>query len=267
MLTRILSSIVLVILAGGIVWGQLYLPILFTAVIALICIVAAHELSGAVGLSKNPYYTALSCAAAAGIVFFQNTQWIGLCLFVYTAAIFICQLRFHENCSIKNVMVLYAMTLFVSFALGSSVALRDMHDKAGIIMVLLGILTAWISDVGGYFAGRFFGKKKLCPKISPKKTVAGVVGGFVLNLTVMLLIGLVLKAWFTVNFLPLVLLALLGTPISIVGDLSFSLIKREFGIKDYGKLIPGHGGILDRFDGVSFTLPLAYLLFSFLPLV
>ena len=265
---RILSSVVLVLLAAVLVAAQFYVPAVFTAAVALLCMTGVYEMAHAVSLSRNCYYLCLSVAAAAGIVFLQSTRWIGLLLFIYTAAMFLGQLRFHDRVSVKDMLTLYAVTLFISFALGSGAILRDTDEKTGIIMVLLGVLTAWISDVGGYFGGRFFGKKKLCPKISPKKTVAGVIGGFVLNLAVMLLIGLLLQALLklSVNWQALVLLALCGTPFSILGDLSFSLIKREYGIKDYGKLIPGHGGILDRFDGVTFTLPMAMLLFSFLPL-
>ena len=144
------------------------------------------------------------------------------------------------------------------------------QGEYGLLYVVLGIAAAWISDVGAFCAGKLFGKHKLCPQVSPKKTVEGVVGGFFLNLLFMLLVGVLAPVIYgdaRVSFLSLVLLAAGGTAISILGDLSFSLVKRGCGIKDFGKVIPGHGGILDRFDGVIFTAPYTYFLLSVLPVM
>lgn len=138
--------------------------------------------------------------------------------------------------------------------------------------VFIAVLSAWAADVGAYFAGTFFGKHKLCPTISPKKTVEGAVGGVVVDVLVMLLCGVLFSQAFyqgqvQVNYLVLLIIGLFGSVLSILGDLSFSIIKRSCHIKDFGQVIPGHGGILDRFDSVIFTAPFVYLLVGFLPLV
>lgn len=122
-------------------------------------------------------------------------------------------------------------------------------------MVWLIVLTAFGTDVMAYFTGYLLGKHKLCPKISPKKTIEGSVGGIVGSI--------VLSGLFGYFFMPQVIvhcliIGLLGGIVSQFGDLTASIFKRKMGIKDYGNLIPGHGGILDRFDSVLFTGPMVY---------
>lgn len=128
------------------------------------------------------------------------------------------------------------------------------------IMVWLIFLTAFGTDVMAYFTGMAFGKRKLCPNISPKKTVEGSIGGIVGSI--------VLCGVFGHFFAPEVLIhcmiiGALGGVISQFGDLTASVFKRKMDIKDYGNLIPGHGGILDRFDSVLFTAPLVYYYIMF----
>ena len=136
---------------------------------------------------------------------------------------------------------------------------------------LIAVLSAWVADAGAYFAGTFFGKHKLCPNISPKKTIEGAIGGVVVDVLVMLLCGVLFTELYyqgqaKADYLVLFIIGFFGAALSILGDLSFSIIKRSCHIKDFGQVIPGHGGILDRFDSVIFTAPFVYLLVSFLPL-
>ena len=123
------------------------------------------------------------------------------------------------------------------------------------LLVWLVFFTAFGTDVCAYFAGYLFGKHKLCPSISPKKTVEGAIGGVIGSV--------ILSVVFITIFQPDLLLhgiviGFLGSIISQFGDLTASIIKRKIGIKDYGDLIPGHGGVLDRFDSVLFTAPFVY---------
>ncbi len=128
------------------------------------------------------------------------------------------------------------------------------------ILIWLIFITAFGTDIFAYFTGYAIGKHKLCPTISPKKTIEGAVGGA--------LGSLILCAIFAKFFVPDLLLhciaiGLLGGIISQFGDLTASIFKRKMGIKDYGKLIPGHGGIMDRFDSIMFTAPLVYYYITF----
>jgi phosphatidate cytidylyltransferase len=130
---------------------------------------------------------------------------------------------------------------------------------AGAMLVLFTVLCTVAVDTGAYFVGKAIGKRKLAPVLSPGKTVEGAVGGFAFAVVLALLLGLWLK-------LPLGFCAAAGVLIGILaqlGDLSKSAIKREIGVKDFGKLIPGHGGVLDRFDSLMFTGPAVYWLVVF----
>jgi phosphatidate cytidylyltransferase len=124
-------------------------------------------------------------------------------------------------------------------------------DAGGPALILIGLLIVWSADVGAFFVGRSLGRTPLAPRISPKKTWEGVVGGVVLATLTGFVSALVLGAPWMV-FAPLAAAMAL---ISVVGDLSISLLKRQAGLKDSGVLLPGHGGILDRFDGVTAALP------------
>lgn len=129
---------------------------------------------------------------------------------------------------------------------------------------LLPFIGAFASDAGAYFAGMYLGKRKLAPKVSPHKTVAGCVGGFIGAVVVMLLYRCIaFRVWnVDIAWQLYAVLGILGSLFGQAGDLSFSVIKREFGIKDYGTLFPGHGGVYDRFDSVIFVAPAYWLLLT-----
>lgn len=136
------------------------------------------------------------------------------------------------------------------------------------VYVLLPFIVAFSSDTGGYFGGMFFGKRKLIEKLSPKKTVEGSIGGFVFSVFFMLVYGFILKAvGYTPNFIYLLIYGILGSFFCQIGDLCFSASKRESGIKDFGNILPGHGGMLDRFDSIYFTAPIIELLLRFIPII
>lgn len=133
--------------------------------------------------------------------------------------------------------------------------------------LLLPFILSFACDTFAFFAGLTMGKHKLAPKVSPKKTIEGSVGGLAGNVVCSLLFVFVMDRWFggsVISYGPMVLLALACGVVAQIGDLSFSLIKREFGIKDYGKLFLAHGGVLDRFDSVLFVAPLVEIILSVL---
>ena len=146
----------------------------------------------------------------------------------------------------------------IPYAFSSFLRIEAMTD--GRAWLLLPFLFSFASDTGGYFAGRAFGKHKLAPKVSPKKTVEGSIGGIAGNIVAGVIFVVAMGKGDGV--LPMVLLAVLCSVVAQLGDLSFSLIKREFGIKDYGKLFLEHGGVLDRFDSVLFVAPVLSILLS-----
>ncbi len=126
----------------------------------------------------------------------------------------------------------------------------------GVVWVILGLGISWMADTGAYFAGRFLGKRKLYPRVSPKKTWAGFFGGVVVST---LGVQVFRHFWLTdLTVLDAIVLGVVGSSLSVWGDLSESMLKRSFGIKDSGRIMPGHGGLLDRIDSVLFVAPWVY---------
>lgn len=144
---------------------------------------------------------------------------------------------------------------YVTVAFSSMVLLRDLPN--GGYLFLLPFIGSWVSDTFAYFTGRLLGRHKLAPAVSPKKTVEGSIGGILFAVLAFGLFGLFASGQGLLPNYPVLLLAgLLVSVVSQIGDLSLSAIKREYGIKDYSRLFPGHGGVLDRFDSVIATAPL-----------
>jgi phosphatidate cytidylyltransferase len=137
---------------------------------------------------------------------------------------------------------------------------------AGTILLMLPIALTWATDTGAYFFGRMFGRHKLIPSVSPAKTVEGAIGGVVVAIiAAWLYVVFLLKPFAQLSMLPLgiVLFAIVIAVVAQIGDLAESLFKRDAGVKDSSRLLPGHGGILDRFDSLLFVLPVAYVLLGY----
>ncbi len=178
-------------------------------------------------------------------------------------------LSFRKEEHIKLETVLYVILAggIMPLLLNSFIQIGLREDNSSAYL-FLPIVAAFSSDSGGYFAGYFWGKRKAFPHLSPKKTVAGCIGGVAAAIIFMLAYGFVLTRFdLSVNYLYLALYGLFGSLACQFGDLAFSAIKRQYGIKDYGNLIPGHGGMLDRFDSMHFTAPMIALLVVLLPAI
>ena len=138
---------------------------------------------------------------------------------------------------------------------------------AGTVLLMFPIAVTWATDTGAYAFGRLFGRRKLIPSVSPAKTVEGAVGGLLVAvLGTWLYVTFLMQPFAQLSVLPLGMI-LFGLSVGVVGqvgDLVESLLKRDAGVKDSGRLLPGHGGILDRFDSLLFVLPVAYLLLGYL---
>lgn len=138
----------------------------------------------------------------------------------------------------------------------------------GVFLIVYLLFCAWICDSGAYFVGTFLGKHKLCPVISPKKTVEGLIGGIItvgIVVTVQCLVyNLLLPSEIKMNYAVIIPIGMAASVVGVLGDLSASVIKRQYDVKDFGNLMPGHGGILDRFDSVLFVAPFIYMVFTYL---
>ena len=159
----------------------------------------------------------------------------------------------------STVLAFCFMTVYVTVGFLSLALLRRM---GGLYLAIFVFIGSWISDTFAYFTGRLLGRHKLCPAVSPKKTVEGSIGGIVFSALVASLFGIILASLELIPEANAIWLALAGALLSVasqIGDLTASLLKREYDLKDYGRLFPGHGGVLDRFDSVIAVAPLLLL--------
>ncbi|MBQ1956043.1 MAG: phosphatidate cytidylyltransferase [Clostridia bacterium] len=267
MLSRILTAVVgiplllaAVFLTSG--WG-------FAIVMAAVCLLIQIELLWNTGLVKSKTVMVAAAVFAAGVPiwcwFDRHETTLVAGLVVFTAVVFFMGMRGRGQ--FNSIVNVFFSALIVPLMLSSLVGI--LSEPNGKYLILFPLAIAWLSDTGGYFVGRFFGRHKLCPKISPKKTVEGGIGGVIFATAACAIYCAVLKfickvepSWFW-----MCLLGFLGSPIAQFGDLIFSFIKREQGIKDFGKIMPGHGGFLDRCDSVLLVAPIVWVVMHWLPLV
>ena len=265
---RILSGAILVLFFAAIVLFNQSFPLALNIVVALISVTAVFELVKALGLGRKWFLAAPALLAAALVPFCKdNVQFLVYCLF--TLLLFSAMIVYHQETTFKEVGVLYSMVVLIPSALQTLVSLRDLSDNHGMFYVLIAVLSAWVADAGAYFAGTFFGKHKLCPNISPKKTIEGAIGGVIGAALLGFLYGAYFEGRMEAMIRPGVISAAacaIAAVISQLGDLAASAIKRNHNVKDYGNLIPGHGGVLDRFDSMIFTAPAIYFAVLFLGL-
>ncbi len=268
MVTRIISGIVGVAVALAIIlFGGV--PGL-TVAVALLAGLATFELLRAAGFGARDRIPAVAVAAVLPLcLLLDGTVWM-IPSALYLLYVTVEGVMRHEELLPERVAL---KVLLPAVAIGgfSAVAALRAHGADGLFYLFLVLVIPWLSDTGAYFTGMCCGKHKLCPVISPKKTVEGFVGGIVVSVAASALTGFLYTLWcghdVTVNWLSLLAAAVVGAPLSVCGDLFASVIKRRFGVKDYGNIMPGHGGAMDRFDSV---LPVAIWLLlwiQFLPIV
>ncbi len=265
---RVISSLVGLVLLFTVMY--FIDTIVINIAIALVTVIAVWEMLTALSLIKYRLLSTLGLIFSATIPFVNvvgfNVVYFALfAIFVYS--MFLILLKSHKDIRYEQLTMVYATITLLPMAFSSIVFLRDTHSSKAIVYIFLIFAMGWGADTGAYFAGRFFGKRKLAPFISPKKTVEGVYGGIAGSLFFAVAVCLVYKAgmWMlgeTINFnwFVIILVSIVGCLVGVTGDLVFSVIKRQYGIKDYGKIMPGHGGVLDRFDSVCFIAPFFYLI-------
>lgn len=248
----------------------LALPKVFTAVLfGLMCVLAAYELIVPTGYVKHPRlvaYAALSAFLVALWSYFGANYAAGiLWAIIFAAVLFAEMMRSQGKFTFDKMGTVLVAGLFIPFLLCSLVRIHA--TQYGRHFILIPFIIAFLSDTFAYFTGIYFGKHKLAPQISPKKTIEGMIGGVLGAVVGMVVYGTVLQFafGFSVHYGFALIYGVVGSFGGVFGDLCFSVIKRQTGIKDYGNLIPGHGGILDRFDSMMIVGPLVEVLMILIP--
>lgn len=278
---RLITAGVLLALLAVVVW-QIYTP-LFIIVIAFLSAVASNEIMKCAKVS-NKFIVILGTAVGAIIPFTSSSSimcpWISeakwgnfistvppLAFIVFIIiAFFLAMIFDYEHTKFEDVAISVVASIAVPYGFSMFAMLRDMYDyktQLGVYLIFYGLIAALGTDTGAQLGGMAFGKHKMAPNISPKKTKEGALCGictsFVLNVFAMLLFNKIAYAPLSKAMVTTLLIA---EPfiafLSMMGDLSASVLKRNFDVKDFGKIFPGHGGVMDRFDSSLFSIPLTY---------
>lgn len=255
--------------------------IVFPAVIAIFSAIGVFEMLSCIGVVKKLEITIpsilISMALPFGARFIveyekENVYSYFLALFAVIAFGFM----FYLMClavvskgkkTISDMMLTFAATMYITVGFASVVMINDIsygevnHGRYMCILIFIG---AWLPDIAAYFFGKMLGKHKLIPDVSPKKTVEGAVAGVLAGGLAFAVFGFVIGqiGFGTPRYVELVITGICVAVVSIFGDLIASLIKRQYGIKDYGKVFPGHGGVLDRFDSIIAISPFLLMICS-----
>ena len=265
MLKRIITSIVAIcVLVPVLIFSETWV---FPAAVALCAVIGIYEMLGCIGQRKNLFLTIPLCIVAAGFPLYARYVSLSsvdsyellklgvgiafvMALYIFGVAVFA-----NKSVNITDTGLIFGISFYIIAAFTSLVYLHD-YVPYGNYIYLLTFICAWVTDIFAYFTGMLLGKHKLIPAVSPKKTVEGAIGGLVFCVISTVLFGFVIEKFFnthgitSANYLVLIVAGVFASVVSQTGDLIMSVIKRHYGIKDYGKLFPGHGGVLDRFDSV-----------------
>ena len=281
MKVRIISAVVgIVVLAGVLLIPN---PIALVIACAAAAAVAVYELLHNTGLMKQKSLLGFSMGfAAVEVLVCYYTNWLSeqipasntvlafilqylpvILLILYVLSLVIHIVIPAVDVTLESGEYAFLLTLYATAGFGCIALLRQLRN-VGLWMVLLLLVIAWMSDTGAYFVGTFLGKHKMAPKLSPKKSWEGFFGGWLISVAAAVGLFFLRLQWLSGEnlfgaLILYILVALVLAPLSVVGDLLASLIKRKTNIKDYGHIMPGHGGVMDRFDSVMFIAPLLYL--------
>jgi phosphatidate cytidylyltransferase len=267
---RVLTAIVMVaVMVPFFVFSD---TVMFPILMALLASIGICEMQGCIGNKKQLFGAAISVLCGAGMPFlarYYNGEnlfgFIFLISFSVIALTFVTAVFSGNDFSVEIAALSSSTSVYIAFGFTSLVLLRDL--KYGVYIFIIPFVISWMTDTFAYFSGMLFGKHKLIPSVSPKKTVEGAVGGTVCAVLLTLLYGFIAGKISNSEpqYLSIGIIATIVSVLSQCGDLVMSLIKRKFQIKDYGKIFPGHGGVLDRFDSIIISSSFIYFLTTLVP--
>lgn len=276
MKTRIITGLVgLVVVIAWLI--SMYTPI-FSMVLAIVAAIGVYELIKAFEV-RNPVFKGLCLILSLIIPFyFEYKAKINIPMFPVVTVVLLISLIImvldFKNLKFEQVACSLFAAVFVPSAFSCLILFRDVYvtfsdsyiKTDGIFLILFAFFCCWLSDTFAYFVGRKFGKHKLAPVISPKKTVEGAIGGIICTAIFNMVLFFVFKYKFAlsaeISLVTVIISSVFLSVISIFGDLTASTIKRHHSIKDFGNLLPGHGGVMDRFDSSCFVFPALYAIIS-----
>lgn len=267
---RVITAVVaLLVLVPFLIFSNTPMLLIFSDVLAA---VAIGEVLNCAGLLKKLYITLPAMAVSTLVVLLTRLTesrerfftlafiaFFALAVYTLTAAVFS-----RGQVAVTDAALVSVMTMYISTGFSSIILLRDMPN--GAYIYILAFLTPWMSDAFAYFTGVTIGRHKLIPDVSPKKTVEGAIGGIVFGTASVVAYGAIVGEFLiedaSARYAALLIAGVVMCVLSQCGDLIASLVKRHYNVKDYGKVFPGHGGVMDRFDSIVATAPFLYILFT-----
>ena len=258
MLVRIITGVVafIVFLGAVLLSGTVFFPI----AVGLVTVICLFEIFKCMGLHRKLYLTIPLYLFGLGAPTFIMYDPLGdLSSFATIAFIFAALYLLylfsvivwsHGKLQFANGITMFMMAVYVIAAISCIMYIRY-HVQGGKYLYFLVFIGAWMTDIGAYFTGVFLGKHKLIEDVSPKKTIEGSIGGIIICVISYFVFGWIVFGLENMNIVFFIVAAVIISVVSQIGDLVMSVIKRYFGIKDFGKIFPGHGGMLDRFDSIS----------------
>ena len=290
MSTRIISAAVALVIA--IVAVALHATVLLNLLVGALAAVAVYEMLKAVGYNKYKHQM-IACVSFAAVdslipyfMYRLDTLYFvsyRLYLGIFILAMCILFLRDHKKFSFEEFFGMCGITVLMSYSFGTMIKMvqddslmqklgvpSKYFGKTQVFLIVVSLAAAWLADSGAYFTGTFFKKSGRevhhpWPEISPNKTLEGLLGGVVTNGIILVVTSLVfdlVNDGIKVNYIVMLLAGMVSAVIGLVGDLTASMIKRQTDIKDYGNIMPGHGGVMDRFDSALLVVPFMYYLAS-----
>jgi len=263
MVTRLITAAIGVAIALIVLF--LHNTVVLPIAAGIISVLALYELLRANNLLR--YH--LSSIAALAYAFLLPCVQVGILaryrsmmVIVAICCVLFDYVRHQKKMAEKTFFTFLAGMFLIPPAMAAAVTLNEAHENHGVAYLVLALGGAWIADTGAYFVGSAFGKAKLCPAISPKKTILGFAGGIITNVIFFIVFSAIYCSVMTkkgvpmgINWFATVLVSMVCAILGTLGDLAASTLKRQLGMKDYGDIMPGHGGVLDRFDSVLLVLP------------
>lgn len=261
MVQRVKTSVVA--LVPFILWLGFSHTVLMNIGICIFATICIYELFRAAGYLKEIPELAWAGMVFGAVIPFNEflpykVHRVIIVAFVFYA--FLMMILHHERIKMNNLSAVLAFSWLIPTALSCIIWIRRMESGSHLIALVFAI--TWVTDSFAYIFGSNFGTKKLCPSISPNKTVEGAVFGAFGGIAAILVFDVVMRTFYghqLTNVLPFMIGAIVCSLAAQAGDLSASALKREFSLKDFGNIFPGHGGMLDRFDSILFVAPVLYL--------
>lgn len=267
MAKRLVSAAAAILLLFAVLYADSVLNIKIAAyAIAVLAAVALKEMYKPLGITKHKSLCVIGILTMFAVIF--ASEYVGIIVSISIMLFFTTAVFRHDKIKFNTICAALFATLYISFGFHYLEIMLKL--KCGMGMLFFVLIAAFVTDSGAYFTGRAIGKHKLAPNLSPKKTIEGSVGGIVCSVIAIFIYKYIMQyayAGTELNTVNIIIDVVIAAVAGEIGDLSASLVKREFKIKDYGKIMPGHGGVLDRFDSILFVAPTVYLLNGILPII